>query len=175
MKTYQWYTQLKTIYDKAVTLYRQGKRGAENFFDASELQFLQSIGHTAQELYDFAEDGANYGEPDWETFLLIAAVRRDYFLVVQKGVATGNVAPSETLPPKDQALEGIVWLPRILEKAKIKLRGELNPDLMYGCGGDRRFFAENNVPPADLLRHVWAAEGDDQRVIDFVKQCRNTA
>ena len=173
MANYNWTTNLKAIYDKAVAQYREGKRGADTFFNAEELSFLRSIGHTAQELYDFAEDLVNRGEPDWETFLLIAAVRRDYFMVVQEGKLSDKVIMSDTLPAKDEAADGIVWLPRIIEKAKIKLRGEMNPDLMYGCGGDRKFFADNNVPPADFLRHVWASDGDDQKVVDYVKSCRS--
>jgi hypothetical protein len=54
-------------------------------------------------------------------------------------------------------------------KARAKLRGEMDPDTMYGCGGDRAFFAQHNVHPADLLRVTWAAEDDDQKIIDYVK------
>ena len=35
-------------------------------------------------------------------------------------------------------IDGIAWLPRILVKARLKLRGEMPADLMYGCGGDRQ-------------------------------------
>ncbi|MEO0454562.1 MAG: hypothetical protein AAFY98_10555 [Verrucomicrobiota bacterium] len=168
---YQWHTTLKEIYDQAVSDYQAGKRGAADFFTAEQIAFLKGIGHTAQEVYDFAEDNVNYGEPDWETFLLIAAVRRDYFFVEMEGKHSDQIVESDTLPPKDAEVEGIVWLPRIIAKAKAKLNGEMNPDLMYGCGGDRKFFNTNKVPPADFLRYVWAADGDDQRVIDFVKRC----
>ncbi len=76
------------------------------------------------------------------------------------------------LPPKDEQVDGIGWLPRILPKAEAKLRGEMPPDLMYGCGGDRKFFRTNSINPAELLRQVWQAKGDKQAVIDWVKKTR---
>ncbi|MGF1677647.1 MAG: DUF5069 domain-containing protein [Candidatus Methylacidiphilales bacterium] len=172
IKHNEWQRSFRKCFEKAVTLYEAGKTGAETFFDSSEATFLRSIGCTEQELYDFVEDFVKHGEPDFDTALLVAAVRRDYFLVVmnQEG-SSRRVAPAD-LPPKDLAEEGIVWLPRIIEKAKAKLRGEMDPDLMYGCGGDRRFFSENNVHPADFLRHVWAAGENRQKVVDYVKHCR---
>ena len=66
-------------------------------------------------------------------------------------------------------MDGIPWLPRIIKKAEAKLRGEMAPDLMYGCGGDRNFFREHRLNPADFLRHVWAADGDEAKVLAYVK------
>lgn len=175
MDQVNWTRQFREIYDKAVRQYEAGQRGSDTFFSADETQFLASIGHTSQEIYDFAEDWVARGEPDYETALLVAAVRRDYFLVVQEGRPSDKrVAPGD-LTGKEVEEEGIVWLPRIIEKAHAKLRGEMDPDLMYGCGGDRKFFKKNNVHPADFLRHVWAADHDRRKIIDYVKSCRATA
>ncbi len=64
----------------------------------------------------------------------------------------------------------MAYLPRILAKGRAKLRGELDPDLMFGCGGDRRFFKNHgDIHPADFLRHVWAAGDNDQKVADWIK------
>lgn len=172
MKQLYWESELKSLFENAVARYQQGHTEVSGFFGGDELALLKSIGHTAQEVFDFAEDRVKYGEPDWETFLLIAAVRRDYFLVVQEGKPSSQIVESETLPSKEDAVDGIVWLPRIIEKAKAKLRGEMNPDLMFGCGGDRNFFRENHVHPADFLRHVWAADGDDRKITDYVRKRR---
>jgi hypothetical protein len=76
----------------------------------------------------------------------------------------------DRLPSKDATVEGIGWLPRIIPKAKAKLRGEMPEDLMFDCGGDRRFFKENKIHPADFLRTVWAAGDDDAEIIAFVKK-----
>ncbi|TLD70649.1 hypothetical protein FEM03_10040 [Phragmitibacter flavus] len=61
------------------------------------------------------------------------------------------------------------WLPRIIAKAEAKLRGEMDPDIMFGCGGDRAFLSEVGIHPADFLRMIWAAKGDQDRVVKFVK------
>jgi hypothetical protein len=167
-----WTTAFRNIYNKAAELYEQGQRGADTYFDEEEIRFLNSIGHTAQEIYDFAEDLVGRGEPDYETALLIASVRRDYFNVIMNGKGSENRVKPADLTGKEVAEAGIVWLPRIIEKAEAKLRGEMDPDLMYGCGGDRKFFKENHVHPADFLRLVWAADGDRKKVIDYVKGCR---
>ena len=58
--------------------------------------------------------------------------------------------------------------PRILPKARAKLRGELPDEVMYGCGGDRQFFQSNNIHPAEFLRVVRNWGDNDQGIIDWV-------
>jgi hypothetical protein len=170
MSDYEWTQTFREIFDRGVTRYQEGKRSSAAFFETTEKAFLASIGCTPQELYDLVEDHCNYnGEPDFGTVLLVAAVRRDYFLVEMEGKTTGREVPMSALPPKDAKIEGIEWLPRLLEKAKIKLRGEMPGDLMYGCSGDRQFLKKMGIHPADFLRHVWASRGDDAKVVAWVK------
>ncbi len=167
---YRWYHELKQLFVLALERYRVGERDPARFFTAEQQGYLAAIGMSAQELYDFAEDHAKGdGDPDWETVLLVAAARRDYFFTVQHGTLSTHKVATEDLPPKDAALEGIPWLPRLIKKAEAKLRGEMSADLMFGCGGDRRFFREHHLHPADFLRHVWAANGDEQKVLEYVK------
>ncbi len=99
----------------------------------------------------------------------MAAARRDHFLVEQKGVASTNTVSPSALPAKTAEMEGIGWLPRIIAKATAKLRGEMDPDTMFGCGGDRAFLSRHHLHPADFLRVVWAARGDSGKVLAFVK------
>ncbi len=66
------------------------------------------------------------------------------------GRASGTVLDEAGLPPKDEAVRGITWLPRIIPKAKAKLRGELPASLMYCCGGDRKFFKAHDILPAEF-------------------------
>ena len=75
----------------------------------------------------------------------------------------------ENLPPKDAKLKGIVWLPRVIAKAQARLRGELPDEIMYGCGGDRKFFRTHDVHPADFMRAVWAAKGNEEKILAYVK------
>ena len=169
MQSYLWTRKLREIYDKAVALYQQGNRDLGSYFSAEETAFLSSIGLRPINLYDYAEDMNAAGEPDWNTVLLIAAARRDYFLVHQKGITLTCVTEASELPAKTDELEGIPWLPRIIKKATCFLEGGLCHDIMYCCGGDRRFLKEHDIPPADFLRAIWASGGDNAKVLDFVR------
>jgi Domain of unknown function (DUF5069) len=87
-----------------------------------------------------------------------------------KGAAGVNLMTRDNIPTFGDELDGMAYLPRILAKARAKLRGELDPDLMYGCGGDRNFLGKHgNIHMADFLRRVWSAGEDDQEVADWVK------
>ena len=168
---YSWPTTFRQLFDRCVTQHRSGNTNQDSWYGAEDRAFLASIGYTGQEFFDFVDDHCRYGgDPSFETALLVAAARRDYFLVIQKGVPSTHIVKPETLPAKTAEVDGIVWLPRILVKARAKLRGEMDPDTMFGCGGDRMFLSKYNIHPADFLRVVWAAEDDDQKVIHYVKK-----
>lgn len=169
ISAYRWHAPLHDLFQSAVKKYDGGQREAATYFVKDEAAFLASIGQTPQEIYDFAEDHASGGEPDWETVLLISAARRDFLLDAQRGIMSTKVVPTEDFPAKEATLEGIAWLPRLIQKARAKLRGELPPDLMYDCGGDRRFFKEYGLHPADFLRVEWAADGDAQKILRYVR------
>lgn len=168
MEHYTYQETLKTIWEAAVAKYKSGTTSPENFFDAATLAELASVGLNTMDVFDYAEDYVTRGEPDFETFLMVCEARRDYFLTVQKGEPSTQTIASDALPPKDAEVKGIVWLPRIMPKAIAKLRGELPPETMYGCGGDRRFFKENDIHPAEFLRAAWAYEDDPSKLIDWV-------
>lgn len=159
--------QFRAIYDKAVALYAKGQRGAGTYFTTDEAAFLAANGIAPQHLYDYAEDHTNYGEPGPEHALAIELVRRDYFLNVQQGRASTATLDDTKLPGKADAVQGIAWLPRLLPKARAKLRGELPPSLMYGCGGDRKFFKEHDILPSEFLALIWR-HADDGPIVDFV-------
>lgn len=169
MDNLSWTKTLRSIYDKALSLYQLGHRDSEKFFTPGEKQFLASVGLKPIHVFDFVEDFAGEGVPDWETFLLIAAARRDYFLYAQKGQFNEREMDSSELPPRREELGGIEWLPRIIMKARCFLEGGLCHDIMYCCGGDRNFLRTHNIHPADFLREVWASHGDNQKVLDFVR------
>ena len=170
---YRWYHELKQLFVQSLERYRVGERNPDRYFTEEQQTYLASIGMTPQELYDFAEDHAKSdGDPDFETVLLLSAVRRDYLLTAQHGQLSEHQVSTDELPPKDTKLGGIPWLPRLLKKAEAKLRGEMPPDLMYGCAGDRRFAQEHGIHLADFLRHVWAANGDEQKILGYVQGSR---
>jgi hypothetical protein len=173
MSNYDWPDQFRKVYDAASQRYAKGERDPHKLFSKTDLEFLASIGCTAQELFDFIDDLARYGEPSYETTLLTTAVRRDYFLLVQNGVPTGKRISMNSLPSKTAEVDGIAWLPRLIEKARIKLRGEMPPDLMYGCGGDRPFLRSMNVELAEFLRLVWLCGDDNAKIVQYVKTRRD--
>jgi hypothetical protein len=170
MQSIEWETRFREVYDRGTAAWRAGKRSAAAMFDAPDTAFLASIGCSTQELFDFVDDFLRDGEPDFATTLRVTAIRRDHFLRVMGGKPTGHVATMASLPPKSQAVDGIPWLPRLIEKARLKLRGEMPPDLMYGCGGDRPFLRRMRMDLPSFLELVRDCGDDDRRIIDSVKR-----
>jgi hypothetical protein len=170
MNEYDWADTFHQVYDRGANAYRAGNKRADSLFDAADKAFLARIGCSAQELFDFIEDGIRRGEPSYDVALLLTALRREYFLQVQGGKPSGKTVEMDRLPAKNEKLGGIEWLPRIIEKAKAKLRGEMPPELMYCCGGDVAFLRGVKIHPADFLRFVWSVDGDPQKVLQFVRQ-----
>ncbi len=168
MRHYEFHKRLRTVYDKALDLYNRGEREAGRFFDSGEVEFLESIGASPGEIYDFAEDSVTDGEPDWETVLLLQSLRRDFFLQVQGGRPSPNRLREPDFPAREDEAEGVAWLPRLIQKARAKLRGELPADLMYCCGGDRKFFRAHDIHPAEFLRLTWAHLEDKRAIVRWV-------
>lgn len=169
MQSTDWIATFKKIYDRACETYDAGNRRADTMFNAEEKAFLATIGCTAQELFDLVEDYVRYGEPDYATTLRITTLRREYFLKVQQGKPSGKLVDMNKLPSKQAVLGGFDWLPRIIVKARAKLRGEMPPELMYSCGGDRAFLHRTGIDAAEFLQEVWDAGDDDQRILNYVK------
>lgn len=164
-----WDITFMALFEKCLTKYKAGDKDFSGYYDEQEISFLQSIGYKPREFFDFVEDYADAGVPAPSTALLIAAVRRDYFMVVQKSQPSPYELDRKDLPSFNSELDGVIYLPRIIKKARGKLKGELDPDIMFSCGGDRKFLKRYAIHPADFLRKVWAAGDDDRKIVDFVK------
>lgn len=164
-----WNDQFLHLFDTCSARYQNGERDYDTWFNAGDLQLLEEIGYKTREFFDFVEDFCDKGSPSPSTGLLIAAVRRDYFHTIQKRQKSDKTLTRNELPTFGDTLDGITYLPRILSKARAKLRGELDPDIMYSCGGDLNFLKNNgDIHPADFLRQVWAAGDDDQKIAVWV-------
>ncbi len=164
-----WTTPLRELHRLAVDKYEGGQRGADSYFDPAQTEFLASIGLRPIFLYDHVEDLCRGGDPDFETTILIAAARRDYFFVLQNSIWSDEPFATDTLPARSDELHGISWLPRILQKARGFLIGNLPSDIMFNCGGDRDFLARHHCHPADFLRAVWASNGKDEEVVAYLQ------
>lgn len=165
---YNFQKELIRIWEKAVKLYKDGNRDPSSFPITEEIPFLHSIGMSLVDVFDFAEDWVCEGEPDFATFLLIHEQRRDYFWEVQKKIPSSKKLDPSTLPKKTDSVHGIVWLPRIIPKARAKLKGELSDCTMFCCGGDRNFFRRFDIHPVEFLRVVKRSKEEDQIIIDWV-------
>lgn len=168
MNNYNYQRRLQELWTKAVELYSQGFREADSFFSENETRFLDSIGITPQEVYDFAEDFIDSGEPDFATFAMIHDLRKSYYDEVQKASRRKEQRDVNSYPKPTESTEGIVYLPRIAQKAWTKLTGELNTDIMYSCANDRAFLKRHDIHPAEFLRKTWETGGDPLRLANWI-------
>lgn len=165
-----WNDHFTDLFKRCTARFQSGDKDFNDYYSSDDQKLLDSIGYRPREFFDFVEDLCDESEPSMSTALLVAAVRRDYFHVVMNGETREPTMTRENIPGFGEALEGIHYLPRILAKAKAKLRGELDPDLMYGCGGDRKFLRDHgDIHPADFLRRVWATEDDESKLVEWLK------
>ncbi len=165
-----WKLEFRKVWERGSAAWEAGRKSARTMFTPEDVAFLAGIGCTAQELFDFVDDSLGYGDFDFETVLAVTAIRRAYFREVMQGKPTGRVVPMSALPAKSAEVDGIAWLPRLIAKARVKLRGEMNPDLMYGCAGDRPFLRKHGLTLPGFLQLVWDKGDDDRAIVDAVKQ-----
>ena len=167
---FNYQKELVQIWEKAVKLYQKGNTEAENFPISDDLPFLNNIGLNKMDIFDYVEDWICEWTPDLATFLLIHDIRRDFFIEEQKGIHSKKKLRSKDLPGKHEEIEGIVWLPRIIPKARAKLRGELPTETMFCCGGDRAFLQKNDIHPVEFLRITQKAGDQDEIIVQWVVQ-----
>lgn len=175
MNHYNYQQQLQAVWEHAVAQYRKNRRDPEAMFDHAQTAFLAEIGVRPFEVLDFAEDFVEDGEPDFTTFALIHDLRRYYFRERQQGRFSGHRVRPDELPARDAEAGGIAWLPRIIAKARAKLRGELDPDIMFSCGGDRSFLKKHDIHAAEFLRKTMECEDDDSGIVEWVVTRSNAA
>ena len=137
-----WNDQFTELFQRCLKEYQSGNSDFNSYYSAEDSSFLKSIGYKPRELFDFVEDLADGGVPSASTALLIAAVRRDYFIVEQNCEHSDKEFNRDDIPSFNEKLSDIAYLPRIIAKARAKLKGELDPDLMFSCGGDRKFLSD---------------------------------
>src|SRR4051812_46726390 len=167
---HDWKLEFRHVWDRAVAAWHAGRRSPQTMFTAADVAFLSGLGCSAQELFDFVDDSLEYGDFDFETVLAVTEIRRAYFLEEMHGQPTGRVVSMNALPAKSAEVDGIAWLPRLIVKARLKLRGEMNPDLMYGCAGDRPFLRKHGMTLPQFLQLVRDHGDDDRAIVDAVKK-----
>ena len=132
-----WNDRFLDLFDRCVKRYQSGDRDFTGYYHASDAALLAEIGYKPREFFDFVEDFCEEGTPSPSTALLVAAARRDYFQVVMKGKPGEKELTRDDIPTFGDELDGVAYLPRILAKAKAKLRGELDPPAAGRFTGSR--------------------------------------
>ena len=85
---YLWDSEFSKLFARCFERYKGGDKDYTKYYNNEDHGFLYSIGYKPREFFDFVEDLAEHGEPAATTAVLIAAVRRDYFMTIQKGELT---------------------------------------------------------------------------------------
>jgi len=128
----EWQAQFREVFDAGVEQRRGGCDDPESMFTEYQVAFLESIGCSAQEMFDFCDDYIGWGDVIYEHVVELQAVRREHFLNTLNSQPAARRMEMDEFPPKDAEVEGIPWLPRLIVKARAKLEGTLPADLMYG-------------------------------------------
>ena len=127
-----WKTQFREVFDAGAQRRKEGCNEPGAMFESSELAFLESIGCSAQEMFDFCDDYVGWDDVIYEHVEALQAVRYEYFVQELGSQSASYRMEMGEFPPKDAEVEGIAWLPRLIVKARAKLAGQLPADLMYG-------------------------------------------
>ena len=166
-----WKAKFHKLYQSAQERYREGRTTTLTLFEPDEVCFLTTIGCSTQELFDFVEDSINWGDVEYDQVEGVTELRRDHFLITLRSESATTKIDPDKIPSKSDEVDGIAWLPRLIVKARAKLAGELPPELMYGCGGDRPFLGGRNSNLVDFLRVTLEAGDNDRVIIDYIKNC----
>jgi hypothetical protein len=130
--TENWRQQFHELFFTGVKRYEAGRQSPETMFETEDITFLESIGCSALEMFDFCDDYVRWGDVIYEHVEELQAVRLEHFQnTLNRQPAKHRMAMDE-FPAKSDEVEGIAWLPRLITKARAKLAGSLPADLMYG-------------------------------------------
>ncbi len=162
--------QFNALFDKCLAQYKSGNKDFNSYYNEQDLEFLASIGYKVREFFDFIEDYGDAQVPTPQEALAIAQVRQNYLLQEQGGTLSTHEISHDELPVFGETIQGIDYLPRILFKATAKLKGELDPDIMFGCGGDRRFVSKFPAYTlSSFLQLVWDLNFDGDQIATTLK------
>ena len=127
-----WKTHFRAVFDAGVQQRKGGCNEPGAMFESGEVTFLESIGCTAQEMFDFCDDYVGWDDVIYEHVEALQAVRYEHFVNELNSQPANHPMEMDEFPAKDAEVEGIAWLPRLIVKARAKLAGQLPTDLMYG-------------------------------------------
>ena len=127
-----WKTKFRDLFFAGVKRHEFGGQSPDTMFEPDEVAFIESIGCTAQELFDFVDDYVHCGDVNYDDAEAIQAVRLEVFANELDRQPAARRLGMDEFPEKSAEVDGIAWLPRLMVKARAKLAGQLPADLMYG-------------------------------------------
>ena len=127
-----WKIQFREVFDAGVQRRKEGYNEPGAMFESGEVAFLDSIGCSAQEMFDFCDDYVGWDDVIYEHVEALQAVRYEHFVEELNSQPAAHRMEMDDFPAKTDEVEGIAWLPRLILKARAKLAGQLPADLMYG-------------------------------------------
>ena len=130
--SHDWKIQFRAVFDAGVQRRKEGSNEPGAMFERDEVAFLESIGCTAQEMFDFCDDYVGWDDVIYEHVEALQAVRYEHFVEELDSQPPAHRMEMDDFPAKTDEVEGIAWLPRLILKARAKLAGQLPADLMYG-------------------------------------------
>ena len=130
--SHDWKIQFHAVFDAGVQRRKEGCDEPSAMFERDEVAFLESIGCSAQEMFDFCDDYVGWDDVIYEHVEALQAVRYEHFVEELDSQPAAHRMEMDDFPAKTDEVEGIAWLPRLILKARAKLAGQLPADLMYG-------------------------------------------
>ena len=127
-----WKQRFRALFNEGVERHKAGRQSPNTMFEADEIQFLESIGCSSQEMFDFCDDYVCWDDVIYDHVEELQTVRYEYFKNELNSKPASRRMEMDEFPAKSDEVEGIAWLPRLIVKARAKLDGQLPADLMYG-------------------------------------------
>ena len=127
-----WKQRFRELFFAGVKRHKAGRQSPDAMFEEAEIEFLESIGCSSQEMFDFCDDYVRWGDVIYEHVEELQAVRLKHYQTTLNREPAKRQMGMDEFPAKSDEAEGIAWLPRLITKARAKLAGSLPADLMYG-------------------------------------------
>ena len=127
-----WKRQFRALFNEGAERHKADHQSPDTIFEREEVTFLESIGCSTQEMFDFCDDYVNWDDVIYDHVEELQAVRYEHFIKELNGQPADTRMEMCEFPAKADEVEGIAWLPRLIVKARAKLAGQLPADLMYG-------------------------------------------
>ncbi len=127
-----WKQRFRALFNEGAARHKTGRQSPDTMFEEAEIEFLELIGCSSQEMFDFCDDYVRWDDVIYDHVEELQSVRYEHFKNELSSQPADTRMEMSEFPAKADEVEGIAWLPRLIVKARAKLAGQLPADLMYG-------------------------------------------